>query len=43
LERNALEFAARNKSFKEDLSPDNFVDEVKAKINEMIAALTPED
>jgi len=43
LERNVLEFAARDKSFKEDLSPDNFVDEVKAKINAMIAALTPED
>ena len=34
---------ARDKSFKEDLSPDNFVNEVKAKINAMIAALTPED
>ncbi|MCQ2302426.1 MAG: proline--tRNA ligase [Bacteroidales bacterium] len=43
LERGALEFASRDKSFKADLNPDNFVDEVKAKINEMIAALTPED
>ena len=43
LERNALEFASRDKSFKADLNPDNFVDEVKAKIAEMIAALTPED
>ncbi len=43
LERNAIEFAARDKSFKADLSPDNVVGEVKAKIAEMIAALTPED
>ena len=43
LERGALEFASRDKSFKADLNPDNFVDEVKVKINEMIAALTPED
>lgn len=43
LERGALEFVTRDKSFKADLNPDNFVDEVKAKINEMIAALTPED
>lgn len=43
LERGALEFASRDKSFKADLNPDSFVDEVKAKINEMIAALTPED
>ena len=43
LERGVLEFASRDKSFKADLNPDNFVDEVKAKINEMIAALTPED
>lgn len=43
LERGALEFATRDKSFKADLNPDNFVEEVKAKINEMIAALTPED
>ena len=43
LERGALEFATRDKSFKADLNPENFVDEVKAKINEMIAALTPED
>ena len=43
LERGALEFATRDKSFKADLNPENFVDDVKAKINEMIAALTPED
>lgn len=43
LERNAIEFASRDKSFKADLNPDNFVDEVKAKIAEMIAALMPED
>lgn len=43
LERGAIEFATRDKSFKADLNPDNFVDEVKVKINEMIAALTPED
>jgi len=43
LERNAIEFASRDKSFKADLNPDNVVDEVKAKIAEMIAALTPED
>ena len=43
LERNAIEFASRNKSFKADLNPDHFVEEVKAKIAEMIAALTPED
>ena len=43
LERNAIEFAARDKSFKADLNPDNVVGEVKAKIAEMIAALTPED
>ena len=43
LERNAIEFAARDKSFKADLNPDNFIGDVKAKIAEMIAALTPED
>ena len=43
LERGALEFATRDKSYKADLNPENFVDEVKTKINEMIAALTPED
>ena len=43
LERNAIEFASRDKSFKADLNPDNVVGEVKAKIAEMIAALTPED
>jgi len=43
LERNAIEFATRDKSYKADLNPDNFVDDVKAKIAEMIAVLTPED
>ena len=43
LERNAIEFASRDKSFKADLNPDNFVEDVKAKVAEMIAALTPED
>ena len=43
LERNAIEFAARDKSFKADLNPDSFVEAVKAKIAEMTAALTPED
>ena len=43
LERNAIEFASRDKSFKTDLNPNNVVVELKAKIAEMIDALTPKD
>lgn len=43
LERGAVEFSARDKSFSEDLKPEEVVENVKCKIAEMTAALTPED
>lgn len=43
LERGAVELSARDKSFSEDLSPESAAKEAKAKIAEMIEALTPRD
>lgn len=43
LERGAVELSARDKSFSEDLLPENAAKEAKAKVSEMIEALTPID
>lgn len=43
LERGAVELSARDKSFSEDLLPETAAKEAKAKVAEMIEALTPID
>lgn len=43
LERGAVELSARDKSFSEDLLPETAAKEAKAKVSEMIEALTPRD
>lgn len=43
LERGAVEFSARNKSFREDLAIDGVKDAVKAKISELLESLMPND
>ena len=43
LERGAIEFSARDKSFRTDLSLGNVKDEVKAKVAEMLESLMPND
>lgn len=43
LERGAVELSARDKSFTEDLAPDCAAKEAKAKVAEMLEALTPRD
>ncbi len=43
LERGAVELSARDKSFSEDLLPETAAKEAKAKVAEMIEALTPRD
>ncbi len=43
LERGAVEISARDKSFSLDASPEDAAKVARDKVNEMIAALTPED
>ena len=43
LERKAIEFSHRDKSFSEDVKFDEVVCAVKAKIDELVKELTPKD